>query len=332
LGNLEVVPDALVVGQKVLSCVLRVKERYGADYVSLVLTGSRDQRILANGHDGLSTWNILGEFRRQDVRQWIEQLVNQGFLRKEGEFHVVQVTEEGRKLLAGDLSPTLLMPPKSDKRATPAAAADSWEGVDQGLFDSLRQLRREEALRRGVPAYIVFGDATLRDMARRRPSKLERMLDVHGVGRQKLADFGEHFLAHIAEYCAAHDLRMDVPAQPIARSPSPMPSAAAVKSFPLFDEGLGVEEVAQRMSRAVSTTYGYLEAYVRHRRITDPARWVPQREVEQVAAAVAQNGGERLKAIYDALNGRVGYERIRIAVACLENRASAGAYDDRAKA
>jgi ATP-dependent DNA helicase RecQ len=327
LGNLEVVPDALVVGQKILSCVLRVKERFGADYVSLVLTGSRDQRILANGHDKLSTWNILGDYRRQDVRQWIEQLVNQGFLRKDGEFQVVQVTEEGRRLLAGEVTPTLLMPPKAGKTESAAAAADSWEGVDQGLFDSLRQLRREEAVRRGVPAYIVFGDATLRDMARRRPTTLARMLDVHGVGQQKLADFGEHFLVHIKEFCEAHDLSTDVDTPRVMRTASATPSAAAVRAFPLFDEGLGVEEVAQRLSRAVSTTYGYLEAYVRHRRVVDPARWVSPREVEQVAAAVEASGGERLKAIYEALDGRVGYERIRIAVACLENRAMAIATD-----
>jgi ATP-dependent DNA helicase RecQ len=322
LGNLQTVDNAQVIGQKILSCVLRVQERYGADYISLVLTGSKDQRIVANGHDKLSTWNLLGDYRRQDVRQWIEQLVNQGMLRKDGEFHVVQVTEEGRRLLAGELTPTLLVPAKAGKAATAGASADSWEGVDQGLFDSLRKLRREEALRRGVPAYIVFGDATLRDLARRRPSTMERMLDVHGVGRQKLADFGEHFVAHIVAYCEARDLKMDVGPAPTKRAVTTAPTAAAVKSFPLFDEGLAVEEVAERLSRAVSTTYGYLEAYVRHRRVVDPAQWISPRELEQVAAALQQNG-ERLRNIYNALDGKVGFERIRIAVACLQNREAA---------
>jgi ATP-dependent DNA helicase RecQ len=328
LGKLQTVDDALVIGQKILSCVLRVQERYGADYVSLVLTGSKDQRIVANGHDKLSTWNLLGDYRRQDVRQWIEQLVNQGMLRKEGEYHVVQVTAEGRRLLSGEVTPTLLMPAKAGKGAKPQAAgvgADSWEGVDQALFDSLRQLRREEAAQRGVPAYIVFGDATLRDMARRRPSTVERMLDVHGVGQQKLADFGEHFVSHIVEYCEAHEVEMDVEvaAATTKRPVSSAPSAAAVKSFPLFDEGLRVEEVAARLSRAVSTAYGYLDAYIRHRRVVDPTPWVPKREMEEVATAVEENGTKRLRELHDALGGRVPFERIRIAMACLQNRAEA---------
>jgi ATP-dependent DNA helicase RecQ len=110
LGTLEVVEDALIVGQKILSCVLRVRERFGADYVSLVLVGSQDERILSAGHNQLSTWGLLSGFRRQDVRQWIEQLVNQGFLCKEGEFNTVRVTDEGRCLLRRERSPTLLKP------------------------------------------------------------------------------------------------------------------------------------------------------------------------------------------------------------------------------
>jgi ATP-dependent DNA helicase RecQ len=323
LGKLEVVEDALVIGQKILSCVLRVREGYGADYVSLVLTGSREQRILSAGHDQLSTWGILREFRRQDVRQWIEQLVNQGFLCKDGEYHLVCVTEAGRQLLAGQAAPTLLRPAKELAATSKTAMLDSWEGVDQGLFDALRRLRREEATHRGVPAYIVFSDATLRDMARRRPSSVERMLDVHGVGQQKSADFGRSFVDCIVEYCERNHIGMDVEPETPSRQPPPVPSAGAVQSFPLFQEGLSVEETARRLGRALSTTYGYLEVYVRYRGITDVSPWITQQEVEQIEAVVEHAGAERLKPIYEALHGRIPYERIRIAVASLANRPAA---------
>jgi ATP-dependent DNA helicase RecQ len=326
LGTLEVVADSLVIAQKTLSCVLRVRERYGADYVSLVLTGSQEQRIVAAGHDQLSTWGLLKEFRRQDVRQWIEQLVSQGFLQKEGEYQTVRVTDTGRELLRGEVTPQLLRPAKAGGSKSKSALADSWEGVDQGLFDALRQLRREEAVRRSVPAYIVFGDATLRDLARRRPSTIDRMLDVHGVGKQKLADFGEQFVGAIVGYCEHKGVEMDVAVTGAAQTERPAvsaaPSAAAVKSFPLFDERLAVDEAAKQLGRALSTTYGYLEAYVRHRRIVDPTPWVTPGEMEEVAAAIKQTGAERLKAIHEALDGQIGYERLRIAVACLENRAT----------
>jgi ATP-dependent DNA helicase RecQ len=321
LGKLEVVDDPLVIGQKILSCVLRVREGYGADYVSLVLSGSQDQRILGAGHDKLSTWGLLKEFRRQDVRQWIEQLVSQGFLAKDGEFNLVRVTQEGRRLLASEVAPTLLVPSKSGRSKSAAAEADSWEGVDHGLFDALRQLRRQEALRRQVPAYIVFSDTTLRDMARKRPSSVDAMLDVHGVGRQKSADFGEHFVAHIVEYCEANGLSMDVGSATARRQASAgPPSAAAIRAFPLFDEGLSVEEVTERLGRELSTVYGYLDAYIRHRRVVDPVQWIAPHEVEKITAVAQQMGDSRLKPIYDALKGEIGYESIRVVVGCLQNQ------------
>ena len=320
LGKLEIVEDALVIGQKILSCVLRVRERYGADYVSLVLTGSREQRIVAAEHDQLSTWGILSDFRRQDVRQWIEQLVNQGFLIKDGEYHVLRVTETGRQLLAGIVTPTLLQPAKQQEKPS-RVALDSWEGVDQGLFDALRQLRREEATRRAVPAYIVFSDAALRDMARQRPSTIERFLDVHGVGQQKSADFGELFVDCIVAYCRQHGVSMNVRPEVSTQQP-PTPSASAVQSYSLFEQALSVEQAAERLGRAISTTYGYLESYIRQRGITDVSPWISPRELQQVEAVVQHAGAERLKPIHDALHGRISYEQLRIAVACLENQAA----------
>jgi ATP-dependent DNA helicase RecQ len=327
LGKIETVKDALVVGQKILSCVLRLGQRCGADYVSKVLTGSREQRIVAAEHDRLSTWGILSEFRRQDVRQWIEQLANQGFLARvdqeffnqPGKYQIVQVTEAGRRLLAGDVTPTLTVPANEAVLQTPSSVLDSWEGVDRGLFDALRELRRAEATKRAVPAYIVFSDATLRDMARRRPSKVERLLDVHGVGQQKSADFGRQFVDRLVAYCQQHGVEMDVRPELPPREPSSTPTAGAVQAFPLFDAGLSAEEVAERLGRARSTAYGYLESYIRHRRITAPEPWLSHRELEEVEVIARYAGTQWLRPIYEALHGRVPYERIRIALACIAN-------------
>ncbi len=323
LGKLELIDDPLVLGQKILSCVARVRENYGADYVAMVLTGSREQRIIAAQHDQLSTWGLLKEYRKQQVRQWIEQLVGQGFLAKEGEYNLVKLTDAGRQLLAGEVTPTLLRPAK-EAQAPATIAADSWDGVDRGLFDTLRQLRRDEAHQRSVPSYIVFSDATLRDMARRRPSAIERFPEVVGVGEKKAADFGQQFVACITTYCQENNISLDVQPEPIqvkAASQAPLDlSASALKAFSLFDEGLGVEEVAERLGRAISTTYGYLDIYIRQRRETDANRWLADDEIAEIEAALRQTGGERLKPVHEALQGRIGYERIRIVVACLANR------------
>ena len=198
LGELDQVDDALEIGQKILSSVVRQDQRFGADYTVKVLRGSSDQRILDNRHDDLSTYGLLADSDARAVRGWVEQLVAQGFLAKTGEYNVLMVTESGRSLLRGDVTPRLLKPAARAAKARKSRAHDdSWEGVDRALFERLRELRRQLADEKSVPAYVVFGDASLRDMARKKPGTPEEFLDVHGVGQKKAADYGELFLAAI---------------------------------------------------------------------------------------------------------------------------------------
>ena len=197
LGELDQVEDPLVVSQKILSSVIRQDQRFGADYTVKVLRGSTEQRVLDNGHDRLSTYGLLREHDVRAVRGWVEQLVAQGFLSKTGEYNVLQVTGTGRGVLTGEETPRLLKPAKATGARKSKVHEDSWEGVDRGLFERLRDLRRQLAEEKSVPAYVVFGDASLRDMTRRRPSTLSEFLEVHGVGEKKAAVYGELFLAVI---------------------------------------------------------------------------------------------------------------------------------------
>jgi ATP-dependent DNA helicase RecQ len=218
LDDLDLVEDPLVVAQKILSCVVRLEERFGSDYTAKVLSGSNDQRIMDLGHNSLSTWGLLSEHGKQNIRDWIEQLLGQGFLEKTGEFNTLSITPVGRQLLSGEAAPKLLKPRSKKKSKRSASgksgvAADSWEGVDQNLFALLRELRREKSDEREVPAYIVFGDAALRDMARLRPSSREAFREVKGVGEKKLKDYADDFVACIVEFCSTHNVTTDVFAQ-----------------------------------------------------------------------------------------------------------------------
>ncbi len=197
LDELDVVDDATRLGQMILSCVVRLQERFGADYTALVLVGSKEQRVVRQRHDQLSTWGLLRDHDRRQIREWIEQLVSQGFLEKVGEYMTLQVTEIGRALLRGQAAPRLLRPVTRARARRRDESTESLENVDVALFESLRQLRRDQAEERSVPAYIIFGDASLRDMVRRRPTTLEEFRDVRGVGDKKCQDFGELFVHHI---------------------------------------------------------------------------------------------------------------------------------------
>ena len=202
LGEFQQVEEPLLIAQKILSCVARLEQRFGADYTTQVLVGSEEKRIFERKHNQLSTYGILSEYPKATIRDWLEQLVGQGCAVKATEYNLVHLTELGRQVLRGEHTPMLIRPKqKKNSRLSRTNTTDAWDGVDRELFESLRVLRRKLAAERDVPAYIVFGDASLRDMARRRPTTSESFLDVHGVGHKKLADYGEQFLAHILENC-----------------------------------------------------------------------------------------------------------------------------------
>jgi ATP-dependent DNA helicase RecQ len=321
LGELECLEDSLTAAQKILSCIVRQGERFGIDYTGSVLTGSRDKRILQNRHDALSTYGLLKEHSQSMVRSWIEHLAGQGYISKVGEFNVLQVTEKGWEILRGKGTPRLFKPKRQQGQVS-AAAVDSWDGVDNGLFQALRELRASIAQKKSVPAFVVFSDAALRDMARRRPSNQDAMLTVQGVGRIKCQQYGQPMLDVVISYCRRNSLQMDIPANP--RPPqlySNTPKKdSAVKSrqaaFDLFKRGLSVKEVAASIGRAESTTTQYLVEHIERQKISDPQPWVDAKTYGRVIAASQQVGDDRLKPIHEHLAGQVDYDRIRISLAC----------------
>jgi ATP-dependent DNA helicase RecQ len=330
-GDLELVDDALVLSQKILSCVYRLVERYGADYTASVLTGSRDERILANSHDALSTYGLLGAESKKRVRDWIEQLVGQGYLAKEGEFAVLKITERGRKALRGLETPRLLKPVDvragASRGAAGGSASDSWEGVDRGVFDTLRVLRRGLAEEKKVPAYIVFGDAALRDMARRRPSTLAGFLDVGGVGDAKARQYGEAFVAAIREACRSRGLEMDVdptlkPApKPVRarRTSRPTVDLARQMAYGRFDRGESLANVADVVGKPAERVLEYLLDYLREKRLTSPEPWVDVRSFERIGDAAKRIGIARPITILRELEGAATYEEVQISIACIKN-------------
>ena len=200
LDELELVDEPVVLAQKILSCVVRLKQRYGADYTSKVLCASREQRIRDSGHDELSTYGLLKSEQSQNVRDWIEQLVAQEYLSKVGEYSTLAVTDRGWGLLRDPSeSPRLSQRRVTATRKKRTESAESWEGVDRELFATLKDNRTEIARNLGVPPYLVFNDASLRDMARRKPVTQDEFLEVHGVGAKKCKDYGDLFISMIRE-------------------------------------------------------------------------------------------------------------------------------------
>lgn len=324
LNEMDTVEDSGEIVRAILACVDELGSMAGPTYTALVLSGSTEERVVSKGHDNLSTYASLASEGQRAVRDWIEQLVAQGYLEKTGEYNVLSVTALGRG--ANDRAPSLTKASGRTRKST-TAAAKSMDGVDAGLFEALRTLRRQEAEERRVPPYVIFSDASLMDMARKRPTNTIEFLGVHGVGQKKFRDFGDAFIAAIRRYCDEHGLDTNVAVskstvfemanEPVRKLPSKNDTRHQCE--PLFKQGRTIEEVSAIIQRAPSTVAGYLLKYIEVNAITDPSPWVHESIFERVRECAASMETDRMKPVYQALNEEVSYEEIRICMACMRN-------------
>jgi len=195
LGETEDVPDAMVVAQKILSCVVRVGQSFGVGHVVAVLRGEDNDRVMQRRHNELSTFGLLKEFGRNEIRDWIWQLVGQGYLQQTpDEYPVLRLTEAARPLLKGAAHVRLRQPIAPSRKQRDRRAPEAVEPVDRDLFETLRTWRRAEAEERGVPPYVIFSDRTLREVARARPESLGALRGIYGIGDAKLEAFGRAVL------------------------------------------------------------------------------------------------------------------------------------------
>jgi len=207
LGETEDVPEALVVAQKIVSCVVRVNQSFGVGHVISVLRGENTDKVRERRHDQLSTYGLLKGHTRNEVRDWIFQLVAQGYLdQADDQYPVLRLTERSRTLLRGEAEIRLRQPVvgvKASKKRDRRERTMLDDGTyDRDLFEALRKWRRAEAEERGVPPYVIFGDRTLRELARVQPSTLTELRDVYGIGDAKLEAFGSALIELVTSHAA----------------------------------------------------------------------------------------------------------------------------------
>jgi ATP-dependent DNA helicase RecQ len=198
LGELETMADAVTIARKVLSCVARVGQRFGAAHVTNVLRGSDSEQVRSRGHHELSVFGLMKDASIDELRGYIDQLLAHGLLQQGGdEYPILQLTAEGLALLkdAGaqpDLS--LARQKRPEKGRLPKRArveTEGGEGVDRDLFERLRAMRMQVARKRGVPPYVIFHDTTLREIARTKPTTMDALRHIYGVGARKADDLGD---------------------------------------------------------------------------------------------------------------------------------------------
>ena len=268
--------DATVVAQKMLSAVIRTGERFGIAYVNRVLLGSKDQRIAELEHNKLSVFGIVNDYDRKGLRRIADGLIAKGLLaRAAGEYAIITVTDAGRQWLRSrepltlslriDESPGQLR--RTDRNAAGPglnANANAAPDYDAALFEQLRALRRRLANDQNVPAFVVFSDAHLRNLAAARPTDHAAMLQVSGVGPAKLEQYGDDFLAAIREYQSANPRladdtgqqldftepnRLDAVRQSHPRAYAPWTNQEEQELERLYDAGQDVDQIAAALGR-----------------------------------------------------------------------------------
>ena len=214
--------DVTLPSQKLLSCIVRTRERFGASYVIDVLTGSHSKRISDNGHDSISTWGIGTELPKQDWFSLVEALVDAGYLHKSEDYRVLSLSQKAKRALALreriELPISLSAfeaddPSPAEKRAASHFGAAPFaplrkgmkkslpsKTVDQSDTDALRIARDLKAWRKkiaekeNVPPYVIFGDRTIADLAAKKPASEKALSGIYGIGAVKAERFGSEII------------------------------------------------------------------------------------------------------------------------------------------
>jgi ATP-dependent DNA helicase RecQ len=190
--------DVTIEAQKILSCVKRMGERFGVTMVAGVLGGSKNARIKQFGFDTLSTYGVLSDMKQNAIIDLIDALIAEEMLEQTNDkYPVIKLGIRAATVLRDGESVVLRMKPQ---RIAPTPT----ENIDE-LFEALKKRRMHIARQENAAAFIIFSDATLKDMCRKRPTNREEMLAVSGVGAVKWARYGQDFLDAIAQFSSAHD-------------------------------------------------------------------------------------------------------------------------------
>ncbi|WP_440971215.1 DNA helicase RecQ [Peribacillus frigoritolerans] len=302
--------DVTTQAQMVLSCMLRMGERFGKTMISQVLTGSRNKKIEEFGFQKLSTYGIINDQTAKDVGDFIDFLTAKQYIEMtSGQFPVLKVTNAGREVLLGQKKVLR----KEIKKVSSISA-------DHGLFEELRQLRKELASMENVPPFIIFSDASLKDMAVKLPRTEEEFLEVKGVGMQKFERFGDAFLQVISQYVQAHpelETNTMVTKETVKRATKP----SHLESYRLYQEGKSIKEIGTlRGLSAISIENHLLKCAEEHLDINWDEIFL-EKDFNLVLETAKQLDSEKLKPLKEALPEHISYFMIKaiLVKAGLEN-------------
>ncbi len=292
--------DVTTQAQMVLSCMLRMGERFGKTMISQVLTGSRNKKVEEFGFQKLSTYGIINNQTAKDVGDFIDFLTAKQYIEMTGgQFPVLKVTNSGREVLLGQR--------KVLRKELKQVSSIS---VDHGLFEELRQVRKKMAAKENVPPFIIFSDASLKDMAAKLPETERAFLEVKGVGTQKFERFGTVFLEKISRYVQAHpeiEKNTIINKETSKRSTAP----SHLESYRLYKEGKSIKDIGALRGLSSISIENHILKCAQERMDIDWKGIFSDEEYDLVLETAVQLDSEKLKPLKEALPDHFSYFMIK---------------------
>ena len=283
------------------------------------------------GHDRLSVYGIVDDLSDEDIREVCGMLLDRGLLFKNSEeYATLGVSAEGRAFLK-DRERLLLRRPKRQEaeEAGTGSGSRGTMGYDHALFEKLRALRRRIASDGGVPPYVVFGDATLQQMAHHIPQNLNSLSRISGVGAVKLTRYGEDFLAVICEYARENGLgeRIDTVRETTSRRRAEGNGSGRTSTHEstklLLERGYSVEQTARERGLTSNTIVAHIETLVQQGELPDVRPFLPDEcRIERIQDAFEKVGFNRLSPVKELLGDNFSYEEIRLVRAYARQQAT----------
>jgi ATP-dependent DNA helicase RecQ len=312
--------EATEISQKILSAVIRSGERFGINHVIGVLRGVKTRRVLESRHDRLGVYGIARDFTEDELKQIVGQLLARGLLLKSGgEYPTLSVSPAGRTFLQRREELTLVRPRQSAE--VMPISDGSKLNYDQSLFEQLRSWRKRMADDRNVPPYVIFSDVSLREMSYYLPQTPDSFARIHGVGKAKLQEYSQGFLAVIRRHAESRGLmERPIPARPGISGGRRDGNAAPPRQGSTYEEtrelvwqGFSIPEIAHRRGLAEDTVLNHLERLVLAGASLELDHLLPAPDrLARIEGAFQESGSRLLAPVRELLGPEYSYREIRL--------------------
>lgn len=294
--------DITLEAQKIFSCVYRMKERFGVNMVADVLRGSKNKKLLSLDLDGLSTYGIMEEFTQKDIVALMNKLIADDYMvTTDDKFPVVRLRAKSYDVLKGKETVAIKVS-KIEKKVK----------ADNELLDRLKQLRKEISQEESVPPFMIFPDATLKELSEYMPTKEEDLLKIKGIGERKAEVYGERFIKSITEYMDENGIDINnMDSYEGTKSNKDSKIKTHVLSYNLYKEGKSIKEIADERNLKAITIQEHLFKCLSEGMEVDLDNFIKKDYERLILDTIKKVGGTKLKPVKDELPPEVDYMCIK---------------------